>query len=111
MEDYGFDVARASLLENSGRLPEAAELHLLEGRSLKAIQLFMRDWEERHIEQSRLRAEECVLHGLWQQLSFNVVPPESYENSDLGALLEAADKVRTKSKNRLSKNTEDKVRI
>lgn len=110
MEDYGFDVARATLLENSGRLAEAAELHLLEGRPVKAIQLFIRDWTVHKGSPSLRRAESSVLHGLWQHLSFAVAPPEGFEKSELGELLKLAEEIREKTGGKLTKGTEDKVR-
>ena len=108
MEDYGFDVARATLLESSGRFSEAAELHLEEGRPLQAIQLFMRDWED---SSSRQRAEECVLHGLWQHLSFAVLPKGGYERSDLGRLLRAAGDIKARAGTSISKHTLDQVLV
>ena len=45
MEEYGFDAPRATLLENEGRLVDAAESRLSEGNVLEAIQLFIRDQE------------------------------------------------------------------
>lgn len=106
MEDYGFDVARATLLERDGRLTEAAELHLVEGRLLQAIELLMQDWEN---ENSRQRAEECILSGLWGYLSFGVTPKEGYEQSDLGRLLEAAKGFRARAGPSMSKYTIDQL--
>ena len=111
MEDYGFDIARATLLESSGRLSEAAELHLAEGRSVKAIQLFMQDWDANHEVQSRQRAEACVLHGLWQHLTFASVTQEGYQKSELGILLKVANEIKTKAGVKLSRHTEDKVEV
>jgi hypothetical protein len=110
MEDYGFDVARATLLESSGRLSEAAELHLVEGRPVKAIQLFMRDWDMNHKLHSRQRAEACVLHGLWQHLTFASVVQDGYEKTELGDLLKVASDIKVKAGGKLSKHTEDKVK-
>ena len=85
------------------------QLHLLEDRAMKAIQLFIRDWEENQAVHSRQRAEECRLDGLWQNLSFGSVSPAEYENSDLGVLLQTADEIKSKSGGKLSKHTEEKV--
>lgn len=90
MEDYGFDVARATLLETSGRLSEAAELHLLEGRPIRAIQLFMQDKED---VTSQQRAQECILDGLWQHLPISTVPTEGSEKAELVSLLKLADEL------------------
>ena len=108
MEDYGFDVARVALLEGSGRFAEAAELHLEEGHPLQAIQLFMRDWED---SSSRQRAEECVLHGLWQHLSFGVVARGGYKRSDLGRLLRAASDITARAGTSMSSHTLDQVLV
>ncbi|GJE94213.1 hypothetical protein PsYK624_103810 [Phanerochaete sordida] len=106
MDDYGFDVARATLLEQSGRFAEAAELHLEEGRPLQAIHLFVRDWDDHH---SRRRAEECVLHGLWGYLSFGVTAKDGYEKSDLGRLLQAAKDIKDKAGANMSRHTSDQL--
>lgn len=108
MEDYGFDVARAALLESSGRFAEAAELHLEEGHPLQAIRLFMRDWED---ITSHQRAEECVLYGLWQHLSFSVIAKDGYERSDLGQLLRAANDIKARAGASMSKHTLDQVLV
>ncbi|EPQ61193.1 hypothetical protein GLOTRDRAFT_135727 [Gloeophyllum trabeum ATCC 11539] len=67
MENYGFDDARASLLERMGRYAEAAELHLSEGRVADAIGTFLR---ERTDERAAHRAKQCLVDCLWQNLSF-----------------------------------------
>ena len=88
-EDYDLDVARATLLESMGRLSEAAELHLTEGRQLQAISLFLKDRDDPN---SQRRARECILQGLWGHISFGV-PRESFlENDTLIRLLELASK-------------------
>lgn len=104
MDDYGFDIARASVLEQSGRKSEAAEIHLAEGRPVKAIELFMEDWED---DVSRRRAEECLLDALWQQLSFAMDSKATLEDSSLRELLTVAAKMNTLAK--LSANTIDEV--
>ena len=106
MGDYGFDVARATLLESSGRFAEAAELHLEEGRPLQSIRLFVQDWDDHH---SRQRAEECVLHGLWGHLSFGVTAKDGYEKSDLGRLLQSARDIKEKAGSNMSRHTSDQV--
>ena len=92
MEDYGFQVARADLLEKAGRLHDAAELHLSEGRAIKAIELFAKDAQS---EVSRRRAEECLLNGLWRHLSLGVVikPEANLSQSIIGDLLSWAQRM------------------
>ncbi|KAH8101588.1 hypothetical protein BXZ70DRAFT_933981 [Cristinia sonorae] len=68
MEEYEFDVARADLLERAGHFSEAAELHLTDGHVVRAITLFL----QANSEVSRMRAETCLLDGLWRLLPFGV---------------------------------------
>ncbi|EGN94529.1 hypothetical protein SERLA73DRAFT_114784 [Serpula lacrymans var. lacrymans S7.3] len=88
LEDYDLDVARATLLEKMGRLAEAAELHLAEGRQLEAIRLFIADRENIDSED---RAKKCLVDCLWQQLSFG--RSKSADNSHLHALQELLHRV------------------
>ncbi|KAH9949529.1 hypothetical protein B0H21DRAFT_728406 [Amylocystis lapponica] len=86
MDDYGFDMSRASYLEELGRPAEAAEVHLAEGRTLEAIELFSRDSQD---PRSVFRASQCLLDGLWSHLSFGIKPspdPESGSDSLRGLL-------------------------
>lgn len=84
LEDCGFDASRAELLENAGRLAEAAECHLSEGRLVKALDLLLEDSSS---PSSRKRAEECLVEGFWQQLSFRLVVNDAYNpGSELGEL-------------------------
>lgn len=71
MTDYGFDMARVTLLERHGRFSEAATIHLEEGRPMEAIRLFMRDTDPA----SRERATASVLQGFWEQISLGVSIP------------------------------------
>lgn len=102
MDDYGFDMSRASFLEQLNRPAEAAEIHLAEGRTLEAIQLFSNDKENAH---SILRASQCLLDGLWSKFSFRVklhnVPSELTENTrGLLRLLDTLDTVKLDVKSR-----------
>ena len=108
MEDYGFEVARASLLESSGRLSEAAELHLLEGRPVKAIQLFLQD---QGIEAAYQRAQECILSGLWQHMSFSTTPKGDHEKTNLGFLLKSANDIVSNVRGLLSEHVKDQVSL
>ncbi|KAJ6578043.1 hypothetical protein B0H19DRAFT_574136 [Mycena capillaripes] len=67
LEDRGLNVERANFLESLSKFSEAAEVHLEDGRTAMAIQLFLKD-------QNTIRASECVIQGLWEKLSFAVVP-------------------------------------
>ncbi|KAJ7479971.1 hypothetical protein B0H11DRAFT_1725402, partial [Mycena galericulata] len=63
LEDRGLNAERATLLEILGRSSDAAEIHLAEGRTPEAVTLFLQDHQPD-------RAIQCVLHGLWQRISF-----------------------------------------
>lgn len=89
LEDRYLDVARATLLESLGRTAEAAEIHLAEGRTLKAISLFLQDKENAY------RGKECILQGLWENLSFGVTPEIASSNPDLPQLLKLAAQLDT----------------
>ncbi|KAJ7434686.1 P-loop containing nucleoside triphosphate hydrolase protein [Mycena galericulata] len=67
LEDRGLNAERATLLEILGRSSDAAEIHLAEGRTPEAVTLFLQDHQPD-------RAIQCVLHGLWQRISFAVLP-------------------------------------
>ncbi|KAJ7139395.1 hypothetical protein C8R44DRAFT_867547 [Mycena epipterygia] len=67
LEDRGLHVEHATLLESLGKFSDAAETHLKEGRTTKAIELFLNDHNTE-------RASECILEGLWEKISFAVLP-------------------------------------
>ncbi|KAI0369978.1 hypothetical protein BV20DRAFT_945276 [Pilatotrama ljubarskyi] len=92
MDDYGLDVARASLLEQLGRYADAAELHLCEGNTLEAIRLLTLD---RGNSQSIKRAMQCLLDGLWRHLPCGTVVTETLFESDatLVKLLQHAETI------------------
>ncbi|KAF9493953.1 hypothetical protein BDN71DRAFT_1027051 [Pleurotus eryngii] len=80
LEDRDLDVARATLMASiPGKLSEAAEIHLAEGRSLDAIRLFLQD--ERSDTAMR-RASKSLLEGLWRHMSFGVSANEPNEERD-----------------------------
>ncbi|KAJ6573822.1 hypothetical protein DFH09DRAFT_1361892 [Mycena vulgaris] len=83
LEDRGLNVERATLLESLQKFSDAAEIHLNEGRTSKAIALFIQD---RNIA----RATECILQGLWEKFSFAVVPAQ---DTSVKHLLELAAQV------------------
>ncbi|KAJ7222598.1 hypothetical protein GGX14DRAFT_664393, partial [Mycena pura] len=76
---------RAAVLEMLGKLSEAAEIHCQEGRTLKAIELFLRD-------RKTDRASSCVIKALWERLPFAVLPDTTHDNL-LGDLLKLAAQV------------------
>ncbi|KAH9945568.1 hypothetical protein B0H21DRAFT_877321 [Amylocystis lapponica] len=69
MDDLGFNTTRATLLEQLGKYSAAAEIHLAEGRTLEAIQLFSRDKQN---PQSMKRASRSLLDGMWRNISFGI---------------------------------------
>lgn len=83
MEDYGFDVARADLLEKAGKSVDAAKLHLAEGRTIKAINLLLQDHSD---ERALPRAISYLLEGLWKCLPFSIKPNVCREES--GSMLD-----------------------
>lgn len=48
---------------------DAAEIHLLEGRTLEAIRLFLVDGNN---QAAIKRGNACILQGLWEYVSFGV---------------------------------------
>lgn len=94
MEDYGLDVARATLLEDLGRYTDAAELHFAEGNTFEAIRLLTLD---RTNEVSMQRALQCVLDGLWIHLSCGAAITEELlePNSTIAKLLRLSDSLQS----------------
>lgn len=83
LEDRGLNPERATLLESFAQLSDAAEIHLSEGRTSRAIELFIQD-------HNTARACACILQGLWERFSFAVVPTQ---DSSVTHLLELAAQV------------------
>jgi len=67
------------LLEELGKFQDAAELHLAEGRIFAAIRLFLKDGTN---SSSILRGKECIIRGLWKNLSFATKLSEGLEEVD-----------------------------
>ena len=90
MDDFGLNVARASLLEELGQYTEAAEVLFQEGNTLDAIRVLALDREN---EGSVIRAAEILLAGLWSVLSFGVTVTEELHQSQpiLGKLPDLAN--------------------
>ncbi|KAL0950587.1 hypothetical protein HGRIS_007379 [Hohenbuehelia grisea] len=86
LEDRDLDLARATFLMTlPGKLAEAAEIHLAEGRTLEAIQLFLKD---KGNPDSFNKAMESIIQGLWQRVSFRI--PIHNTNTEVDVLLRLA---------------------
>ncbi|KAH9919768.1 uncharacterized protein BXZ73DRAFT_104876 [Epithele typhae] len=70
MDDFGLDIARASLLEDMGKFADAADVHFAEGNVLEAIRLLSLDTDN---TASTRKAFDCLLEGLWQRLSLGAI--------------------------------------
>ncbi|KAG7450850.1 uncharacterized protein BT62DRAFT_1001665 [Guyanagaster necrorhizus] len=81
LKERDLDVALAHLLEMTGRISEAAELHCSNGRKQQAIELFLREAENKR---ALCRAQECILDELWHTIAFDVDP--NVIRSDLSVL-------------------------
>ncbi|KAJ7801958.1 hypothetical protein B0H14DRAFT_3782099 [Mycena olivaceomarginata] len=97
LEDRGLNFERATFLEWLGKFSDAAEVHLEGGRTVMAIQLFLKD-------QNTARASESVLQGLWEKLSFAVVP--ATQNSLVSHLLDLAAQI---DLSLVSRSTHDEI--
>jgi hypothetical protein len=83
-------LARAALLERLGRYSEAAELHLVEGRTLEGIRLLLKDPTQRA---SVLRGQKWILHGLWQRVSFGMKPTSIQSDRNFHQLLRLEEQI------------------
>jgi hypothetical protein len=91
------------VLEKLHKYEEAAEIHLLEGRTLEAIRLFLMDV---HNQVAIQRGNACILQGLWEHLSFGMKMFDKPEEVD--RLLALASKI--KSSDLLEAAAVDEVR-
>jgi tetratricopeptide (TPR) repeat protein len=66
-------------LAELGTHQEAAQIHMAEGRTMEAIDALLDDKKN---EQSKRRANECILRGLWENTSFS----RRIEDTDAAAL-------------------------
>ncbi|KAJ7451097.1 hypothetical protein FB451DRAFT_1566339 [Mycena latifolia] len=101
LEERGLDIAHATLLESLGRFSDAAEVHLEEGRTFEAIELFLRDQNNEH---SIHRGTRCILQGLWERISFAASPDE--KDPSVALLLSLAAKAQASS---LSDNDRNEI--
>lgn len=74
LEDFDLDVSRAALFESLGKFHDAAKIHLYEGRTSNAIQLFLKD--DTNVASLHC-ARDCILRGLWENVSFGMKISES----------------------------------
>ncbi|KAF9067282.1 hypothetical protein BDP27DRAFT_1328979 [Rhodocollybia butyracea] len=102
LEDRDMDIARAALLVAHSRTREAAELHLVEGRVLEAIDLFIRDTGSK---ESEGRAAECILDGFWQKITF-ASEEQPTQDPDLPKLFELVKRIDQSS---LTSNYRDEI--
>lgn len=91
------------MLEKLHKYEEAAEIHLLEGRTLEAIRLLLMDVNNQAAIQ---RGNACILQGLWEHLSFGMKRFNKPE--EVASLLALASKF--KSSNLLEVAAVDEVR-
>lgn len=105
LEDRNLDLAHVDLLLLHGRNMEAARLHLREGRILQAVDIFLRDKENR--EASMQRAHDCILEGLWALLPFGV-SMSAVNSEDVDALLSRSEFL---DQGLLSKNDHDEASL
>lgn len=70
MDDFGLDIAQATLLEELERFADAAQLHLAEGRTLDAIKTLLRDTNTNSLQ----LACRYLLDGLWRGLPLGLAP-------------------------------------
>lgn len=81
------DECHADVLVELARYQEAADIHIEEGRTMKAIQVLLSDKSQESIR----RANDHILQGLWQNTSFSM----KIKDSDTAAVefLSLASKV------------------
>lgn len=72
------------------RFADAAELHISEGRVYRAIEVFLRDYENSH---SMSRAIKVLLDGLWENASFGVPLSLIRSNEPFNKLIKLSGKL------------------
>ncbi|KAF8807162.1 hypothetical protein BYT27DRAFT_7189247 [Phlegmacium glaucopus] len=90
LEDFDLDISRAAVLEKLRKYEDAAEIHLLEGRTLEAIRLFLMDGSNQAAIQ---RGNGCILQGLWEHVSFGV--KKFFKPEEVARLLALAAKIKS----------------
>ena len=89
LEYLDLDVSRAPVLEKLHKYEEAAEIHLLEGRTLEAIRLLLMDVNN---QAAIRRGIACILQSLWEVLSFGMKKFNKPE--EVARLLALASKIK-----------------
>ncbi|RXW11576.1 hypothetical protein EST38_g14279, partial [Candolleomyces aberdarensis] len=74
------DDCHAAVLAELGRHQEAAEIHMVEGRTMEAIDALLDDKENE--SESKRRANDWIFQGLWENTSFS----RKIEDTDADAL-------------------------
>jgi hypothetical protein len=90
VEDYDLDVAKATLLQQTQRHAEAAEVHIVEGRSVEGIRIFLEHLAD---ENCARRGVICVIQALWKHLSFGVLPAVARSDTVLDQWIELATRL------------------
>jgi len=90
LEDYGLDEARVKLLEELGRIPEAAEIHAQNGDILKAVGLLTAS-AVHNVDHAQL-AIKFVLAGLRRDLTLGALPTPNHIVSKLLGFANRLDK-------------------
>ncbi|KAK0506583.1 hypothetical protein EDD18DRAFT_36674 [Armillaria luteobubalina] len=90
LEERDLDLALVDVLVGEGRFSEAAELHYSEGRKEQAIELFLRQTEDKA---ALRRAQECILEELWHKISFGVNPEVIRSNGTIMELVRSASQL------------------
>ena len=109
MEDFGLDVARATLLEELGKYPEAADVLVEEGNTVEALRVLALG---RGDARCTRQAAKVTLAGLWSILPLGVVPTETLiaSHSTLGLLLAHAKTMLSEDlRPQLDESTRDEV--
>ena len=88
LEDRNLDLAHVHLLLLHQRSMEAAKVHLREGRILQAVDIFLKDTEDR--EGSMQRAHDWIVKGLWSLLPLGV-SMSTVNSEEVDALLSRSE--------------------
>ena len=78
LESRGLDVALAAVLTFVGRVTEAGNIHLQEGRTLLAAETFLLD----DSPEAAFLARDAIILALWEQIAFGCIPSTSSMEAD-----------------------------
>ena len=90
LEDYDLDEARAEMLKESGKVLESAVVHAKEGDMLKAVETLAAS-ATHSVDHARPMIE-YLLAGLWQCLTFGVLPTSTPLAAELLGLRDRLDR-------------------